>query len=219
MNLTSFVKMFLYAYTLEEGDPHKNLYCILNDDLRSSAPEKINRYLELIKVIGGLIKTKKIKSFTGNVYRASFLKDGLIKNIKVGETVINSAFWSSSKKESVAKKFLKSGHKNALIVTKGELVNNIDIHLEGISKYPNEEEVLFLPFCNFKVISFGKINENNLSYYKLVLESVSNTSLAEPYMKMHINRMNCEEDENEDKDEDEDEDEDDSFLIKFNIDY
>ena len=94
--------MLLYAYTLEEGDPHKNLYCILNDDLRSSAPEKINRYLELIKVIGGLIKTKKIKSFTGNVYRASFLKDGLIKNIKVGETVINSAFWSSSKKEFVA---------------------------------------------------------------------------------------------------------------------
>ena len=214
VNLTAFVKMFLYAYTLEEGDPHKNLYCILNDDLRSSAPEKINRYLELIKVIGGLIKTKKIKSFTGNVYRASFLKEGLIKNIKIGETIINSAFWSSSKKESVAKKFLKSGHKNALIVTKGELINNIDIHLEEISKYPNEEEVLFLPFCNFKVISFEKINENNFSYYKLVLESVSNTSLVEPYIKMHINRMNCENNENEDKNEVEDN----AFVIKFNID-
>ena len=113
MNLTAFAKMFLYAYTLDEGDANKSLYSILNDVLGSSEPEKVDRYIELIKVIGALIKTKKIKSFTGNVYRASFLKDELVKNIKVGETIINSAFWSKSRKESVAKKFLKSYHKNA----------------------------------------------------------------------------------------------------------
>jgi len=113
MNLTAFAKMFLYAYTLDEGDPNKSLYNVLNDDFRLSEPEKVDRYIELIKVIGSLVKTKKIKSFTGNVYRASFFKDELVKNIKVGETIINSAFWSKSRKESVAKKFLKSYHKNA----------------------------------------------------------------------------------------------------------
>ena len=38
VNMTAFAKMFLYAYTLEEGDPNKNLYCIVNDDLRSCQP-------------------------------------------------------------------------------------------------------------------------------------------------------------------------------------
>ena len=205
VNMTALIKIILYAYTLEEKDPNKNLYCIINDDLRSDKPEKINRYLELIRVIGALVKTKKLKSYNGNVYRASFLKDELIKKIQIGNIIMNSAFWSSTKKESVAKKFLKSNYKNALIITKGGLMNNVDIHLEKISKYPNEEEVLFLPFCNFKVISFEKKNENNLSYYKLVLESVTQTSFIEPYDERDIKRINCEEIEEE--------------IIKININY
>ena len=57
--------------------------------------------------------------------------------------MVNSAFWSATKKESVAKKFLKQNYKNAMIITKGGLKNNIDIHLEKMSRYPDEEEVLF----------------------------------------------------------------------------
>ena len=201
VNMTAFAKMFLYAYTLEEGNPNESLYCVVNDDLRSNKPEKVNRFVELVKVIGALIKYKELKSYNGIVYRASFLKEELIKNIKIGETIINSAFWSSSKKESVAKNFLKSGHKNALIITKGELINNVDIHSEKISKYPNEEEVLFLPFCHFKIKSFEKIKEDKLTYYKLELESVSQTSLLEPYSNEDINRFNCINGEEEDDDE------------------
>ena len=192
VNMTAFAKMFLYAYTLEEGDPNKNLYCIVNDDLRSSQPEKVNRYIELIKVIGGLIKLKRIKSYTGYVYRASFLKEELIKKITIGDTIINSAFWSSTKKESVAKNFLRGSHKNTLILTKGQSINNIDIHSENLSKYPEEEEVLFLPFCKFRVINVEKVNEGNKNYYKLVLQSTSETSLIEPYHEKYINTFNCE---------------------------
>ena len=198
VNMTAFVKMFLYAYTLEEGNKDQNLYCIVNDDLRSCIPDKVNRYIELIKVIGGLIKTQKLKSYNGYVYRASFLKEELINKIKVGDTIMNSAFWSSTKKESVAKNFLRSSHKNALIITKGELINNVDIHLEQISKYPSEEEVLFLPFCNFKIISINKVFEGNNSYYKLVLQSESETSLIEPYIKRYIKTFDFEKIEKED---------------------
>ena len=105
VNMTAYAKMFLYAYTLEEKDPHKNLYSILNDDLRSSNPSEINRHFDIIKLIGGLIDVKELKSYTGKVYRATYLNDELIKNIKVGLTITNSAFWSSTKKESVALKF------------------------------------------------------------------------------------------------------------------
>ena len=57
VNVTAYAKMILYAYTLEEGDPKKNFYCIMNDDLRSTNPDRIIRYLDII-IIGGLIKNK-----------------------------------------------------------------------------------------------------------------------------------------------------------------
>ena len=106
VNMTAFAKMFLYAYTLEEGDPNKNLYCIVNDDLRSCQPQKVNRYIELIKVIGALIKMKRIKSYTGYVYRASFLKEELIKKIRIGQSPIRNIKYFSFNK-IINNKFLK----------------------------------------------------------------------------------------------------------------
>ena len=79
-----------------------------------------------------------------------------------------------------------------MIITKGGLQNNIDIHLEKMSRYPNEEEVLFLPFCNFKIISFDKVKEGNLSYYKLVLENESDSSLIEQYREEIIKTFDFE---------------------------
>ena len=158
--------------------------------MRSSIPEKVDRFLDLVKLIGGLIKNKSLKSFNGKIYRASFLKEELIKNIKIGQAMINSAFWSSSKKESVAKKFLKKNYKNTLIIANGGLNNNVDIHLEGISKYPHEEEVLFLPFCVFTIKSFNKVKELGLDYYILELENASDSSIIEPYSDETINGLN-----------------------------
>ena len=82
VNLTAYAKIILYAYTLEGGDPKKNFYCIMNNDLRSTNPDKIIRYLDIIKLIGGLIQNKRLKSYDGNLFRASFLKDELIKKFK-----------------------------------------------------------------------------------------------------------------------------------------
>lgn len=193
VNMTAYVKMILYAYTLEEGDPNKNFYCIINDDLRSTDPKKNYRYFDLIKLIGGLISTKRLKCYNGKLYRASFFKENLINSIKVGITMINPAFWSCTKKESVAKRFLKGKNKNTLIITEGGLENNIDIHLEGISKYPNEEEVLFLPFCKFKVKSYELVNENGLTYYKIILDKISDSSMIrmiEGFENMFISALN-----------------------------
>ncbi len=99
INMTSYAKMILYAYSLEQNDPHKNLYSILNDDLSSSVPEKVDRFLNLIKFICGMIKIKNLKSFNGRIYRPSFLKDELINKIKIGQTMTNISFWSSTKKK------------------------------------------------------------------------------------------------------------------------
>ena len=83
--------------------------------------------------------------------------------------MLNSSLWSSSKKLSVAKKFLIADKKNILLHTKVKEGNNIDIHLEKLSQFPSEEEILLLPFCVFEVKSFEKVKENNLEYYNLEL--------------------------------------------------
>ncbi len=75
-----------------------------------------------------------LKSYTGDVYRATYFEKELINEIKTGKKMINASFWSSSKKESVAKDFLFKYKKNVLLHTKIQNGNNnIDIHLEKIS--------------------------------------------------------------------------------------
>ena len=166
---TSFLtmaKMFIYAYTLEEKNG-KSLYSIMNNDFRSGDSNKICRYLSKIKEIYEMIKAKFLKSYSGDVYRATYFKKELIDKIKPGEKMFNASLWSSSKKLSVAKYFLFEYKKNILLHTKIKEGNNIDIHLENLSQYPSEEEILFLPFCYFE--SFTKVKENNHEYYKLEL--------------------------------------------------
>ena len=167
-SLLAAVKMFLYAYTLEENNG-KSFYSLMNKDLRSGNSLKISRYLFMIRNIYELIKGKSLKSFNGDVYRATYFKQELINEIKPGKKMINASLWSSSKQLSVAKKFLFMYKKNILLHTKVKEGNNIDIHLEKLSQFPSEEEILFLPYCYFEVKSFKKVKENNLEYYDLEL--------------------------------------------------
>ena len=161
-------KMFLYAYTLEESNG-KSYYSIMNNDFRSGNSQKICRYFPMIRSLYTLIKRKYIKSYSGDVYRAAYFKKELLDEIKPGKKLLNSSLWSSSKKLSVAKSFLVGYKKNILLHTKIKEGNNIDIHSENLSKYPEEEEILFLPFCCFVVESFKKVKENDYEYYALEL--------------------------------------------------
>ena len=141
----------------------------MNNDLRSGNPKQICRYLPMINYIYRLLKKNHLKSYCGEVYRATWFKKELIDEIKPGKKMMNASLWSSSKKLNVARKFLFQYEKNILLHTKVKEGNNIDIHLEKISQFQNEEEILLLPFCVFEVKSFKKAFENNLEYYNLEL--------------------------------------------------
>ena len=169
-NILISSKLFLYAYTLEESNG-KSFYSLINNDFRSGNPEKICRYLPYIKVIFDLIKGEALKSYSGDTYRATYFKKELIDAIKPGKKMLNASFWSSSKKLSVAKKFLFNLNysKNILLHVNAKKGSNVDIHLENLSQYPNEEEVLFLPFCNFEIKSFEKVKEKGHEYHILEL--------------------------------------------------
>ena len=155
-------KMFIYAYTLEEPN-RKSLYSIMNNDLRSGNAERICRYLPIIKIIRDMIRVNYLKSYNGDVYRATYFKDELIAKIKPGEKMYNASLWSSTKNLTVAKTFLTK-EKNILLHVKVKKGNNIDIDLEKLSQYPNEEEILFLPYCYFEIKSFKKVKEKKHEY-------------------------------------------------------
>ena len=167
-SLVAFVKMFLYAYTLEEKDG-KSFYLLMNNDFRSGNANKISRYLTILRSIYDLIKIECLMSYSGYIYRATYFNKELIDEIKPGKRMFNASLWSSSKKLDVAKKFLFKYKKNILLHTKVKEGSNIDIHLEKLSQYPSEEEILILPFCTFEIKRFNKVKEKDLEYYDLEL--------------------------------------------------
>jgi len=130
-------------------------------------------------------------SYKGKVYRASYFKDDLLKQIKVGKKMINAALWSCTKDENVAIDFFKKYNKNVIIYTYLEGDFNIDIHEEKLSQYPSEKEVLVLPYCTFEVKSFDKINDTNIGeFYKLELELLNKSNNLEEVKEVNYNYDN-----------------------------
>ena len=119
-------------------------------------------------------------SYKGKVYRTSFFKDNLLKQIKIGKKMINAALWSYSKDENVVKKFKKSYNKNVIIHLNLDGYFNVDIHEEKLSKYPKEKEVLILPFFTFEVKFIDKIKDKKIGEcYKIELEILNNKNILE----------------------------------------
>ena len=151
-----------------------SLYYIINKELRSGEPSKINKYLELISLINYAIETKAIKSYKGQLYRATIINDDIINNKLIeGKTVANLSFWSSSKSRKSAEKFLSQQNRNVFFIIETN-ENNIDIDVENISEFKNEKEVLFIPYSKFIVVNKTKkiFNSGNKEFYEIKLKSV-----------------------------------------------
>ena len=69
--LNSFIKQFVYAYTLEEIKFNQSFYYIINKDLRSGEFSKIEKYLEIISVMNYALKTKQISCYEGELFRVT----------------------------------------------------------------------------------------------------------------------------------------------------
>ena len=169
-NTNTLIKQFCYAYSLEEPIKKQSLYFILNRDLRSGDVSKIEKYLEIISAINTGIELKRIKSFKGQLFRGSYVdKDFLENKIINGKLLTNLSFWSASKNRKIAERFAS----NILFIidTEGK---NIDIHEEKISNFENEQEVLFLPFSKFLIVSKTKRKLDKKEIYEVKLEGKDN---------------------------------------------
>ena len=161
-------RYYARAYTVES-----DFYRDLNEDLRKNNKEK---YLPLVKLFYESIKYKTFMlSSDIELYRGTKIKNDEIEkipnyiNTKIdnlpGAVVFSRTFLSFTKSREQAEKFLRNKNDNndlskALFILKKnkkigyDLATHCDI--ETISVFPDEKEVLFLPFSPFEVLDINK---------------------------------------------------------------
>ena len=158
----------------------------MNKDLRSGDSSKIEKYLELINLMNYFVENEFIKSFNGELFRGTKIKvDFIEEKIIVGKVLTNLSFWSASKSRKIAEKFLIG--KNILFLIKTKK-NNIDIDIEQISKFGNEQEVLFLPYSKFLVKSRTKKLFNGNEIYEVELEGIDDSHERKNIKSKSINQ-------------------------------
>jgi hypothetical protein len=114
-----------------------------------------------------LVKKGIMKKHIGFVYRGTYFNPNLIETLRPGTKVFSSCFTSTSKNQVIARNFAKKTKRNVLleIELNNHANSNVDIHTEQCSKYPEEEEVLLLPFASFEIHRVFK--EDNLTVISL----------------------------------------------------
>ena len=172
-----YIKMILYLYCREEKEHEKSFYRMINDDLRTKDPNKIDRIIVLLGLINKLIENNELASFKGKVYRATKLDENLILQLKEGSKMINTTFWSTSKNIKIAENFMKKNKwRNAFIICDA-IKTNIDIDYEKLNPY-NEYEVLILPFTEFKVEKIYSENKYGKKIYIIELIELGNKNFV-----------------------------------------
>ena len=217
-------RYYARAYTVQS-----DFYGDLNQDLRKNNKDK---YLPLVKLFYESIKYKTFNlSSEIELYRGTkILNDEItkIQNYKnsksendnfPGTVVFSRTFLSFSKSREKAEEFLKIKNDNnnlskALFILKEN--KNIDYDLathcdiEEISVYPDEKEVLFLPFSPFEVLDIGKeqINGEETYIIHLLYLDKKYVKYIENYQeleKLEKEKLIKENEENKKKEENEEE--------------
>jgi len=66
--------------------------------------------------------------------------------------------------------------------------NNIDIDEEKLSNFPEEKEVLVLPFCSFEITDIKIIN-NEIKFYEITLEYIFEKFENDKIVNLPVNEI------------------------------
>ena len=157
----------------------------MNNELRSGDFKKIKKYSTLIYIIKDTISIGLLSSYKQEVYRGSWLREDFIKKLKKGTKIFSPCFWSCSKEKKKALDFLIYYKRNVLLIVNGIKNNNIDIDIEKISHFPDEKEVLVIPFCTFEIKNI-KLIFDSFPYYVINLEYIDEKYENDKIMNMPI---------------------------------
>ena len=137
------IKHFCYVYLQHEDD--NSFFNLMNKDLRTKDPTKIEKYLQIISVINKALGDNIVKSYNGKVFRGTYIQnDFMEKNIIKGNILTNLSFWSASKDRKEVEKSLAG--KNTLFIIETYIILIL-------KKYPNlniKKKYYFYLFLNIK---------------------------------------------------------------------
>ena len=179
---------------------NSKFYKSINKDLRDN---KRDDYMQYIKILYEGVKLKSLPLASNKVlYRGSKITNNEIEEIKKnldrkkedlpGVIVFSKSFLSFTKDEIIARSYLdekeESKNKNLFkvlyTIEKDDNLNyDLSTHcdIENISEFPNEREVLFLPFSSFEIkdlketIKYGEtVYEIKLLYLGKYLKELEN---------------------------------------------
>lgn len=143
------------AYTAETG-----FYSTLNVQLAKLRMEDLTNENNLGRAYYiGIIAFHpnfEMFSYTGLVYRGMVITREDLQQYKTGTRILTKTFSSTSKEVHVALRFLKRNHdigdRLTTICTYQIRNERSALDIEHISLFPNEKEVLILPYSAFKII-------------------------------------------------------------------
>jgi hypothetical protein len=162
----------LKAYTAETG-----FYSILNVHLAQLKLENLTSKENLSRAyyIGLIARHPNFERLThiGVTYRGMMITDDDIQQYKIGARILTKTFSSSSKQLNVALNFLNKNRDTEdrlSTICIYEIRNQrTALDIEHISEYPDEEEVLILPYSAFKIIDI-KQNKHKLPQIEIKLK-------------------------------------------------
>jgi hypothetical protein len=149
-----------------------NILYYFNSTLQVGVDYQLVKYL--IDFVALCIYRQELHSylFSGIVYRGIFLTEESLSKYPIGTRIINTTFLSTSKDKSVIN-VLSEDHQREFGVLCRYIIHNKNhrrtaLDIGSISCFPDEREVLILPFSAFHVKSV-KRSENNSRLIEMVL--------------------------------------------------
>jgi hypothetical protein len=105
---------------------------------------------------------------TGTTYRGMSMTRGELEQYKEGDIVLTRSFLSTSKDENVAKFFMpdddnkkQADEEKLPVMCIYKVVNpRSSLYIEELSNFPDEKEVLIVPFAVFRITKIDGVSNN-----------------------------------------------------------
>ncbi len=127
-------------------------------------PKGFGQYI-FVAILSHHPKLQQYRHYIGTTYRGMNMSKSDLDQYVEGKFILTRTFLSSSTDRDVAQNFLTNTHHRVICIY--HIRNpSIAIDVHTISKYPNENEILIIPFSTFKITNIKK-NVDDISYIEL----------------------------------------------------
>ncbi|CAF1026333.1 unnamed protein product [Rotaria magnacalcarata] len=160
-------KFLLQAYTAET-----EFYRVLNVNLAQahldetgSVTLQINKYCSWIVGIIAHHPCLDRFNFSGKCYRGMSINKSDLEKYKEGTRILTKSFLSSSKDRDVATNFADTSASNdkiSVLCIYDVRNRRSALHLAEISMFPDEKEVLIMPYTAFKIMEVAHLYGHNV---------------------------------------------------------